>query len=358
MINNIISYMYLLNEVSFNLSSWIKRLHTMSKSNNNHCNYNYSPLYALPIGYCFNEFEIEKIINKDELGIVYRAWDHRLNCMIAIKEYIPSFLVKREQDLELKLRKGSFQKRYQTGLTRFIQEAHVMSYFHHPCLPFFLRLWQNNHTAYIATPFYDGMTLKTLQAVQPKMINQRWICNILYPLLDAINILHQAGYLHCDISPDTILIQEDGVPILFDFSSTRKITDRLSDEFEVTIRPGFTPIEHYTNNEEEDQQGAWTDIYALGATLYTLITGSPPPVSIVRNIEDNYQSLVKLRPEGYSFSFLHAIDCTLALQPSERPMSISELITLMESSTGESSPSLTLSGSGALSDILTPTRLL
>ncbi|MBI6550357.1 serine/threonine protein kinase [Xenorhabdus lircayensis] len=301
----------------------------MLNSSNNPANDNHCLSYALPIGYCFNEFEIEKVIGKGGFGIVYRAWDHRLKRTIAIKEYMPSSLVTRSQNLELKLHRGNLQKRFQTGLTSFMREAHFMSCFNHPCLPLFLRFWQKNHTAYIATPFYNGITLKTLQATQPEIINQCWISKILYPLLDAINTLHKTGYLHCDICLDNILIQEDGAPVLLDLGSTRKITEQLSDEFEITIRPGFTPVEQYTANEER-QQGPWTDIYAIGATLHTLIIGTPPPVSIVRNIEDNYQPLVKRSPAGYAFPFLHAIDRTLSIRPSERPMTTSELVTSIE----------------------------
>ncbi|PHM47478.1 serine/threonine-protein kinase PknK [Xenorhabdus miraniensis] len=316
---------------------------------NNYSNSNHPPLHALPVGYCLNEFEIEKVIGSGGFGIVYRAWDHRLKRSIAIKEYMPSSLVIREQNLTLKLRRGDFRKRFQMGLTHFMREAHLMSCFNHPCLPFFLHFWQKNCTAYIATPFYSGKTLKALQMTQPEIINQRWLSNILYLLLDALNTLHQAGYLHCDISLDNILIQENGAPVLLDLGSIRKLNERLSDELEVTIRSGFTPIEQYTANEE-GQQGPWTDIYAIGAALHTLIVGTPPPVSIVRNLEDNYQPLAERKPAGYSLSFLHAIDRALAIQPSERPMNISKLITLIKSSAVEPSLPLTLSDTGTLSE--------
>ncbi|PHM45648.1 serine/threonine-protein kinase PknK [Xenorhabdus mauleonii] len=306
---------------------------------------------SLPVGYCFNELEIEKVIGKGGFGIVYRAWDHQQKCAVAIKEYMPFSLVTRSQDLELKLRRQNFQKRYQIGLTNFVHEAHLMTKFKHKCLPVFLRFWQKNQTAYIVTPFYNGVTLKVLLATQPNSINQRWLCRILLPLLDAINTLHQAGYLHCDICLDNILIQENGDPILLDLGSARKMTERLSDESEVSIRPGFTPIEQYTANDE-GQQGPWSDIYAIGALLHTLIIGSPPPVSIVRNLEDNYQPLVKRNLAGYSHSFLQLIDQALSVEPSERPRNTSDLAAMIKSSVSESSQFLSLSKPIKLSDVL------
>ncbi|MCC8365792.1 serine/threonine protein kinase [Xenorhabdus sp. PB61.4] len=302
----------------------------MQNSYNNSLKTKHPLLQALPIGYCFNELEIEKVVGKGGFGIVYRAWDHSKQCAVAIKEYLPSMIVVRRNDLKLKLRHPNLQERFRIGLHSFMREAHIMTCFNHPCLPRFIRFWQQNSTAYIATPFYHGITLKVLQVKYAKIVTQNWLCHILSPLLDAINTLHQAGYLHCDISLDNILLQNDRLPVLLDLGSARKIAERLSDEEEITVRPGFTPCEQYTANEE-GQQGPWSDIYALGAVLHTLIVGRPPPVSIVRNIEDRYQPLTERCLTGYSLSFLHAIDCMLAIKIAERPSSISKLIPMIKS---------------------------
>ncbi|PHM73445.1 serine/threonine protein kinase [Xenorhabdus kozodoii] len=283
--------------------------------------------HPLPIGYCLNEFEIEEVIGKSRGSIVYRVWDHHLKQAIAIKEYTPYPFATRRHDMTLSLRGKKSKKRFHAGLQNFIREAHLMSSFEHPCLPHFLRFWQQNYTAYIAASFYKGMTLNKLRIEHPHFINEKWLCQILLPLLDALDILHQKNYLHCDISLDNILIQENQSPILLDLGSIRQTTKCLSDDTEITIRSGFTPIEQYTANEE-NQQGPWTDLYALGAVLYTLIVGKSPPVSIVRNFEDHYQPLVKLRPMGYSLPFLQAVDSALAINPSGRPLSISKFIAI------------------------------
>ncbi|MDC9593275.1 serine/threonine protein kinase [Xenorhabdus sp. IM139775] len=292
--------------------------------------------HPLPIGYCLNEFEIEEVISKSRGSIVYRVWDHHLKHAIAIKEYMPHSFAIRRRDMildlggEKDLRKEKLKKRFHAGLQDFIREAHLMSYLEHSSLPHFLRFWQQNDTAYIAMPFYRGMTLNKLWIRHSHLINENWLRQILFPLLDALDTLHQRNYLHCDISLDNILIRESQSPILLDLGSTRQTTKRLSDDTEITVRSGFTPVEQYTANEE-NQQGPWTDIYALGAVLYTLIVGKPPPVSIVRNLDDNYQPLAKLRPAGYSLSFLHAIDAALAINPSERPPSITEFVAIYQS---------------------------
>jgi len=284
---------------------------------------------ALPAGYRFNEFEIKEVIGGGGFGIVYRAWDHQLERTIAIKEYMPVSLAVRAEDLSLELRGERYQKLFNAGLTSFIQEARLLARFNHPGLLHVLRFWEQNGTAYMGTLYYSGMTLKEWQLTSPDSVSEAWIRRLLPPLFGAINTIHQAGYLHRDISLDNIQIQENQLPVLLDFGSARKEIGNLSDETEIMLKPGFAPIEQYSE-EGENEQGPWTDIYALGAVLHSLITRNPPPVSVVRCIEDNYQPLVERKPEGYSLPLLHAVDCALAMKPADRPQSIDAFAALID----------------------------
>jgi serine/threonine protein kinase len=284
---------------------------------------------ALPDGYRFNEFEIKEVIGGGGFGIVYRAWDHQLERTIAIKEYMPVSLAQRATDLSLELRGERFQKLFNAGLNSFIQEARLLARFNHPGLLHVLRFWEENGTAYMGTLYYSGMTLKEWQTTSPESISEAWIRRLLPPLLGAINTIHQAGYLHRDISLDNIQIQDNQLPVLLDFGSARKEIGNLSDETEIMLKPGFAPIEQYSE-EGEVEQGPWTDIYALGAVLHSLITGNPPPVSVVRCIEDNYLPLVERKLEGFSLSLLHAVDCALAMKPGDRPQSVDAFAALID----------------------------
>ncbi|MEQ9885887.1 serine/threonine protein kinase [Pectobacterium zantedeschiae] len=287
---------------------------------------------ALPLGYRFNEFEIKEVIGGGGFGIVYRAWDHQLERDIAIKEFMPASLAVRSDDLNLVLRSERFSKTFYAGLNSFIQEARLLARFNHPNLLHVLRFWVQNDTAYMGTVLYSGTTLSTLRERNPQLVDEAWIRRLLPPLLGAIKTIHEAGYLHRDISLDNIQIQSNGDPVLLDFGSARKTIGNLSDESETMLRPGYAPIEQYSDNDESEQ-GAWTDIYALGAALHTLITGAPPPVSVVRSIEDNYLPLAQRRVSGYSAALLEAVDRSLALKPEDRTQSIdafAELIKLPE----------------------------
>lgn len=284
---------------------------------------------ALPAGYRFNEFEIEQVIGGGGFGIVYRARDHQLERTIAIKEFMPASLAARNSDLTLVLRSEHFSKTFHAGLNSFIQEARLLARFNHPNLLHVLRFWVQNDTAYMCTAFYSGTTLSQLHQQRPQIIDEVWIRRLLPPLFGAINAIHQEGYLHRDISLDNIQIQDNGVPVLLDFGSARKAIGNLSDETETMLKPGFAPIEQYSD-DNESEQGTWTDIYALGAVLHTLIVGTPPTVSVVRSIEDSYQPLTERRPAGYSLPLLNAIDQALALHPEDRPQTVDAFAALME----------------------------
>ncbi|PIJ56073.1 serine/threonine protein kinase [Erwinia sp. OLMDLW33] len=284
---------------------------------------------ALPVGYRFNEFEIEQVIGGGGFGIVYRARDHQLERTIAIKEFMPASLAARNSDLTLVLRSEHFSKTFHAGLNSFIQEARLLARFNHPNLLHVLRFWVQNDTAYMCTAFYSGTTLSQLHQQRPQIIDEAWIRRLLPPLFGAINAIHQEGYLHRDISLDNIQIQDNGVPVLLDFGSARKAIGNLSDETETMLKPGFAPIEQYSD-DNESEQGTWTDIYALGAVLHTLIVGTPPTVSVVRSIEDSYQPLTERRPAGYSLPLLDAIDQALALHPEDRPQTVDAFAALME----------------------------
>lgn len=284
---------------------------------------------ALPPGYRFNEFEIKEVIGGGGFGIVYRAWDHQLERTIAIKEFMPSSLAVRNDDMTLVLRSERFSKAFTAGLNSFIQEARLLARFNHPNLLHVLRFWVQNDTAYMGTVFYSGTTLSRLREKNPALINEAWIRRMLPMLLGAIKTIHDEGYLHRDISLDNIQIQENGLPVLLDFGSARRSIGSVSDETETMLRPGYAPIEQYTD-DNDSEQGPWTDIYALGAVLHTMIIGSPPPVSVVRSIQDTYVPLTQRGLPGYSHALLQAVDRALALKMEDRPQSIDEFAALIE----------------------------
>ncbi|HEY3985601.1 serine/threonine-protein kinase [Cedecea sp.] len=277
---------------------------------------------ALPPGYRFDEFEIQEAIDASTTSIVYRAWDHQLERLVAIREYMPKAYAMRNDVMELVLHSERDHLVYTTGLNGFIQEARQLAHFNHPNLPQVLRVWSDNNTAYVVTLFYSGITLDELQKQQPSLIDEAWIRRMLPMLCGALATLHAAEHLHRNLSLRSIQIQDNGLPILLNTGAARRSQGSL-DEGNTLLHPGFAPLEQYTG-DLASQLGPWTDIYALGAVLYTLITGNAPPASVARSIQDSCITLAESQPEGYSLNLLQAVDKALSLKPEDRPQSVDD----------------------------------
>ncbi|EJF33012.1 MULTISPECIES: protein kinase [Enterobacteriaceae] len=282
---------------------------------------------ALPPGYRFDEFEIQEAIDASMTSILYRAWDHQLERLVAIREYMPKAYVMRNDVMELVLHSERDHLVYTTGLNGFMQEARQLAHFNHPNLPQVLRIWSDNNTAYVVTLFYSGITLDELQKQQPSLIDETWVRRMLPMLCGALATLHAAEHLHRNLSLKSIQIQDNGLPILLNTGAPRRGQGSL-DEGNTLLHPGFAPLEQYTG-DLASQLGPWTDIYAVGAVLYTLITGNAPPASVARSIQDSCIQLAENQPEGYSLNLLQAVDKALSLKPEDRPQSIDAFAALL-----------------------------
>ena len=279
---------------------------------------------VLPVGTHLGEFEILDLIGEGGFGIVYLAYDHSLERHVALKEYMPSGLATRTTSMAVTVRSQHNAATFTAGLKSFINEARMLAQFDSPSLVKVHRFWEGNGTAYMVMPFYEGITLK--RALKERRISpsEPWIRLLLADLFDAIETIHHAHCLHRDIAPDNILLLKDGRPLLLDFGAARRVIGDLTQCLTVILKPGFAPIEQYADIAGL-RQGAWTDIYALAAVVYFLITGKAPPPAVARMVHDE---LVPAREAGkgrYSSAFLAVLDKALAVKPEQRFRSIDEL---------------------------------
>ncbi len=293
---------------------------------------------CLAVGARLAEFEIRSVIGEGGFGIVYLAFDHSLQRTVAIKEYMPALLAGRGKDDSVTIRAKQHQQTFEKGLKSFINEARLLAQFDHPALIKVYRFWEQNNTAYMAMRYYEGRTLKTILSENPAIITEAWLKSILAPVLEALEALYQVNILHRDISPDNIMVQNDGQAVLLDFGSARQIISDITQSLTVILKPGYAPVEQYADEQFSDDaammQGPWTDIYSLSAVIYLLITKSPPPVSVGRMIKDPIATLETGDYPGFSKPFLTVIDKGLRVQPQERPQSIDEFRRLLGLQTG------------------------
>ena len=278
---------------------------------------------ALRAGTRLGEYEILGTIGKGGFGIVYLAYDHLLQRKVALKEYMPSVLSTRTGDSMVSMRSERHPETFQAGLRGFITEAQLLAQFDHPSLVKVYRFWEENGTAYMAMPFYEGVTLKQVLQQRKTPPDEAWLRNFLSRILDALEVIHARQCFHRDIAPDNIMILDGDLPLLLDFGAARRVISDMTHAPTAILKPGYAPLEQYAEIPGM-KQGAWTDLYALAAVVYMAITGRIPTPSVARAMSDPVERLSTLAGNRYSASLLRTIDTALAVVPEKRPQSVQE----------------------------------
>lgn len=282
-----------------------------------------SNLIALPANTeLVGDFRIERVLGAGGFGITYLADEIALARAVTIKEYFPADFAARTNDGDAAPRSQGSNVDYQWGLDRFIEEAQILARFTHPNIVRVYRYFRANNTAYMVLHFEEGQSLKAWLKSLDRAPRQKELDAILGPLLDALAEVHKADFLHRDIAPDNIIIRNDGSPVLIDFGSARGEMAGHSKTVSALVKPGYSPYEQYA--ETSRQQGPWTDIYALAATLYMAVTGKRPPDSPSRMVADEKRLARDGALSAYRTGFLNAIDRALNLAIEDRPQSIAE----------------------------------
>ncbi len=232
-------------------------------------------------------------------GITYRAWDTVLQKKVAIKENYPQGFVRRiPGEKTVIVNSANAQAGYEQRKGRFLAEARSLALFdNHPNVVKVYEFFEENNTAYIVMEYLEGMSYRDFLKAAGGKVDYTTAVSVILSVLDALRELHKAGILHRDISPDNIFmvpIEEDPGRYqvkLIDFGAAR--LPNVEDE-EIELKPGYAPPEQYTR---DGKQGPWTDIYAVGATLYRSITGLVPEESVNRLVEDDLTPPDQLIPE-------------------------------------------------------------
>ena len=282
------------------------------------------PPSALPRGTRLGEFELKRVLGAGGFGIVYLAFDHALEREVAIKEYMPVSLAGRTAAFHVSLLSQSNAENFALGLRSFVNEARLLARFDHPSLVKVHRYWEDNHTAYMAMPFYAGSSLQAVRRQLPEHPNEAWVRAILDPLLGAIERLHLEGVYHRDIAPDNVILRPDGRPVLLDFGAARRVLADRNVTLTAILKPAYAPIEQYGETGAV-KQGPWTDLYALGATMHHLLLGQAPTPSTSRAVVDEMLPIASRGLPGCSTAFLECIDWMLKPRPAERPQSVAAL---------------------------------
>jgi hypothetical protein len=220
---------------------------------------------ALPEGTVVGEFEIRRVLGYGGFGIVYEAYEPMLDRRVALKEFFLRGFSRRDGATVTPVNTEEAKEMFDSGLTRFVREARLLSMLNERTrsdgsLVAVYRVFQAHGTAFMAMRLYEGGTLKQWVKDDPARVTEGWLVRVLTRLLDALDGLHSLpgeNLVHRDVSPDNIILQPDGTPVLLDFGATRKANDAQTS---LIFKPGYSPIEQYT---DALPQGPWTDLYAL-----------------------------------------------------------------------------------------------
>jgi tRNA A-37 threonylcarbamoyl transferase component Bud32 len=278
----------------------------------------------LPLGTKIDQYTVTRVLGRGGFGITYLVRDEGLDKDFALKEFFPEDLVRREgTSLRFTARPNS-ESDYKWGLKKFHDEARLLAQFHHANIVNVRRVFEFNNSAYMLLDFVNGSTLeKWLQGLDSPP-TQEELDLISAPLLSALELVHANRTWHLDISPENVMIRaSDGAPILLDFGASRfEIKQHSQLVSALVFKSGYSAPEQYTSNAE--RYGAWTDVYAFGATLYRAISGSRPTEATSRQLRDEQKPAALVAKAVYRDKFLKAIDWAMKLSPDDRPQSIRE----------------------------------
>lgn len=286
---------------------------------------------ALPAGHHLADYVIDSVLGVGGFGVTYLAHDEQLGSKVAIKEYLPQDIANRmESTLVLPNPDAANAiQDYHWGLKEFLKEARHLVQFKHPNIVRVLRFMEANGTAYMVMEYEEGESLSQYLKRKPgRRLSEDELLKIFLPVLNGLGAVHTAKILHLDIKPDNIYLRADHTPMLIDFGSAQQAITGHRQAQRITLTHGFAPIEQYPDKGEP---GPWTDIYAMGASMYYAICAKRPEISInryqtfLKHQADPLAPAVQVGKGKYSNYILECIDWALQIYPKDRPQSARQL---------------------------------
>lgn len=277
------------------------------------------PLYTILSG----KYLVGCALGQGGFGITYIGWDINFETRIAIKEYYPDGQAARNAAKGSTVQpKEGMQAQYESGMEKFLNEAKVLAKFSNASGIVSVRdFFHENNTAYIIMEFVEGKTLDVVVKHHGGQLFAPEALELFKPLFIALDQIHSEGLLHRDISPDNIIVQPDGSFKLIDFGAARQMSLEGERSNTINVKHGYAPEEQYRTH---GQQGPWTDVYALCASLYRVTTGRKPPQALSRIMKDTLEA-----PNLFGAKFTEGQQAVLlrglSVRGSDRQQSMREL---------------------------------
>lgn len=231
-------------------------------------------------------YVVGKVLGRGGFGVTYLGYDIHNDKKVAIKEYYPVGLAFRSPGTAgITTFSGEKGESYQNGVEKFYEEAKTISRFNgNPNIINVHEFFYENNTAYFVMEYVSGIDLNQYILQNGGNIPYQRAMEIMTPIMNALIIIHSVGVLHRDISPDNIYLSDDGEIKLIDFGAARQVIGEETKGLSVILKQGFAPFEQY---QKKGRQGPWSDVYALGATMYYAVTGKQPEEAMSRLEQDD-----------------------------------------------------------------------
>ena len=230
------------------------------------------------------QFITGRVLGQGGFGITYVAQDYFSKKIVAIKEFFPETLVTRTRNVTVSSYSEEKKDSFAYGKSCFLEEAKTLAGFvDNDGVVRLYGYFEANNTAYFVMDYLEGGNLLDHLKQRGVKLSWRETLDIVYPIMDALQAVHEKGIIHRDISPDNIFICNDGSVKLIDFGAARYSIGDKSKSLDVVLKHGYAPKEQYARH---GRQGPYTDIYALAATMYRCVTGQLPADSLDRVEED------------------------------------------------------------------------
>ncbi|WP_019505157.1 serine/threonine-protein kinase [Pleurocapsa sp. PCC 7319] len=269
------------------------------------------------------EYQISEPLGQGGFGITYQGIDTKLNRAVAVKEFFPEGCW-REGSTVVSAGKWNSDT-YSNAKQKFLLEGQTLGQFNHPGIVQVFYYFEENNTAYMVMEYLEGKTLAELLKKRKGKLTEAEALGYMAKVGEALEILHQAQFLHRDIKPDNIMLADDGRVVLIDFGAARDFTSKNTARYTTLLTPGYAPLEQYGRALK---YGAFTDIYALGSTLYHLLTGKAPISAIERAAGVELKTVRELEPQ-ISPHVSQAIAKAMLMDVTERTQSVREFLDLL-----------------------------
>ena len=278
---------------------------------------------SLPPDTVIGGYRVVRKISAGGFGVVYLAVDKE-GQQVAIKEYLPSALTVRDQGELVPHVAPEKLSLYRLGLKSFFEEGRSLAQISHPSVVSVLNFFRQNETVYMVMNYLEGATLQDFIVTardlkKQKVFRESTIRSLFDEILRGLRIVHQHKMLHLDLKPANIFITDDNKAVMIDFGAAREVLNKEGNFTRPMYTPGFAAPEMY---RRDSTMGPWTDIYAIGACIYSCMQGYPPNDAPQR-LEKDRLALSLTRMRGvYSDNLIEVVEWCMSLDPLSRPQSV------------------------------------